>query len=132
LRSLEDGSIGRPFFTWKIGGFEMNGKCGNCGHELKIHYELFCPKCDADAIKVGVREVYDLFKLMYHMEANGFMSKDRYWKEYILESHHIGNDIYIDAYFGSGTNEVLNKYHEEVRRILGIDNDESVLMRVSW
>jgi hypothetical protein len=110
----------------------MNKECGNCGHELKIHYNWFCPKCDEKAIEIGSRKVYDLFKLMYHMEANGFMSKQRYWREYILESYNISNDIYIDAYFGEGSDEEINKYHEEVRRILGIDYDDTVIMRVSW
>lgn len=107
--------------------------CENCGHELEIHYEWFCPKCNVDVIEIKNQKVYDLFKLMYHMEANGFMSKDRYWNEYILESYHqISNDIYIDAYFGKGDNEELNNYHEKVRELLGIDNDDTVIMRVSW
>lgn len=111
----------------------MDKTCGNCGHKLEIHYEWFCPKCDVSALEIGSQKVYDLFKLMYHMEANGFMSKERYWREYILESYpQLANDIYIDAYFGDGMDEEINEYHAEVRKILSIDEEETAIMRVSW
>jgi hypothetical protein len=97
-----------------------------------MHYNPFCPKCDVSAIEIGTKKVYDLFKLMYYMEANGFMSKHRYWREYVLESYNISNDIYIDAYFADGDDEEINEYHAEVRRILGIKNEEKVIMQVSW
>jgi hypothetical protein len=76
--------------------------------------------------------VYNLFELMNLMESNGFMSKQKYWRDYILESYNISNDIYIDAYFGDGNDEELNEYHREVRKILGISNEETVIMKVSW
>jgi hypothetical protein len=66
------------------------------------------------------------------MEANGYMSKRRYWQEHVLESYNISNDIYIDAYFFDGDDEEINEYHAEVRRILGIHEEESVIMKVSW
>lgn len=110
----------------------MHDICGNCGHQLEIHYNWFCPKCETEAMVIGKKKVYDLFKLMCHMEANGFISKDKYWSEYVLESYNIRNDIYIDAYFGEGTDDEINKYHEYVRGLLGIEEDESVIMRVSW
>jgi hypothetical protein len=106
--------------------------CGDCGHKLEIHYKWFCPKCDVSAIEIGNMPVYDLFKLMYHMEANGFMSKDRYWRDYILESYNISNDIYIDAYFGDGDDPEINEYHAKVRELLSIDNEDSIIMSVSW
>jgi hypothetical protein len=76
--------------------------------------------------------VYDLFELMNLMESKGFMSKQKYWQDYILESYNIYNGIYIDAYFGDGNDEELNKYHREVRNLLGISNEETVIMKVSW
>lgn len=83
-------------------------------------------------LKKRTAEIYDLFELMRYMESRGFMSKDRYWREYVLESYNIANDIYIDAYFGEGEDEELNEYHAEVRRLLNIGNDDTVIMEVSW
>lgn len=78
------------------------------------------------------RDVYDLFELLYLMEKNGYMSKDRYWKEYILESYNVSNDIHLDMFFGDGIDDEYNEYHQEVRRLLNIEEDENVLMKVCW
>ncbi|ATF13571.1 hypothetical protein A616_16775 [Brevibacillus brevis X23] len=79
------------------------------------------------------REAYDLFELMEHMESQGFLSKRKYWRDYVLESYQtIGNDMYIEMYFGEGTDSEINEYHAEVRRLLNIDYDENVLMKICW
>jgi hypothetical protein len=83
-------------------------------------------------LKKRTADVYNLFELMRYMEAQGFMSKDRYWSEYVLESYNIANDTYIDAYFGEGDDEELNAYHAEVRRLLNIGEEETVIMEVCW
>lgn len=78
------------------------------------------------------RITYDLFLLMAYMEDQGFMSMKRYWKEYVLESYNISNDIYVEMCFYEGIDEETNEYHEEVRRLLNLGYEDNVLMKVTW
>ncbi|MGG1659491.1 hypothetical protein [Brevibacillus sp. NRS-1366] len=79
------------------------------------------------------RDTYDLFELMECMESKGFMSKNRYWREYVLASYPtIANDMYMDMYFGEGTDKEINGYHAEVRKLLKIDYEDNVLMKICW
>lgn len=109
--------------------------CKKCGTEMKTHYGKFCPLCDTDLIIVKKETFYDLFKLMYHMEAKGFMSMEKYWREYVLESYSLTNDIYLDMYFESDSeDEEINKYHDYVRKLLNIkeENYSQAIMWISW
>lgn len=102
--------------------------CEDCGTKEKLHYRWFCPKCDTTVLKKEVKVVGDLFKIMYHMEAHGYMSKNQFWNTII--DNIPGNDCYIDLYLeGEGATEV---YYEKVAELLGVEYGDRVTMWVSW
>ncbi|QPK89836.1 hypothetical protein IEN91_05205 [Bacillus velezensis] len=108
-------------------------KCERCGHELEIHYEWFCPRCDVEILKVKPKVTGDLFKIMCHMEANGFMSKDDFWSNWFIESHIVSNDSYVDMYLDDTfDDEELNRYMVKVAELLGVEIGEKVTMWISW
>lgn len=112
------------------------GNCDKCGHSLERHYIDYCPLCDVNKFEIKDKKIYDLFMIMAHMEAKGFMSEERYWREYVLESYpQIRNDIYINFWLGCfGDDEEINQYHRQLSEFFGFDPEEekSVIMRISW
>lgn len=109
------------------------GTCEKCGHDLEMHYVEFCPKCDINVLEIKGIRVFDLFKIMYHMEANGFMSKSDFWEKHILGNYNVSNDIFVNMYFDNDShNEQYNAYMEELSKILNVPLGESVIMLISW
>lgn len=107
--------------------------CDKCNHKLEMHYKLFCPKCDTDILIKKSNVVGDLFKIMYHMEANGYMSKDRFWSEWFTESFDFTNDTYVDmALDDTYDNEEINRYMRRVAELMGVKVGEYVIMWISW
>lgn len=111
------------------------GSCEKCGHDLERHYEDFCPKCDTSVLEKKIR-VFDLFKIMYHMEANGFMSKEQFWDNLCDRNDRIRNDIYINMYIEWDEDEEeqndFDRYYCELARILNLEYGEKVAMWISW
>lgn len=107
--------------------------CDKCGHKMTMHYERFCPKCNKDILIKKTRVVGDLFKIMYHMEANGYMNLDKFWREWFIDNHEFSNDSYIDFYLDDKfDNEELNVYMRKVAELLGVEVGDSVVMWISW
>ncbi|MBR2246139.1 MAG: hypothetical protein IJ880_03790 [Bacilli bacterium] len=113
------------------------GECKNCGYVLEMHYEVFCPKCNTDVLEIKDNRVFDLFKVMYHMEANGYMSKDDFWKKYILSRYRVHNDMYIRMHIDWDHREnveldEIEMYFKAMSEILGLENGDVVAMWISW
>lgn len=111
------------------------GNCDKCGHSLERHYIDYCPLCDVNKFEIKDKKIYDLFMIMAHMEAKGFMSQDEYWNRLTDEDGRIRNDIYIDMWFDCFTeNEEINKYHKYLNNFFGFkpEDEKSVIMRISW
>lgn len=97
---------------------------------MKIHYVKFCPKCDTSVLKKETKVVGDLFKIMYHMEANGYMSKDYFWH---LHSDLVsGNDSYFDLLLEATEGSDTHEYYTKVAELLGVEYGTEVTMWVSW
>jgi hypothetical protein len=103
-------------------------KCKECGHKMEVHYTIFCPKCDTDVLKRKPMVVGDLFKIMYHMEANGYMSKDSVWRHFNVP----GNDCYIDLCLEADEGSELHEYYSKIAELLGVNYGDEVVMWVSW
>lgn len=113
----------------------MYGSCEKCDHDLERHYVDFCPKCDTSVLEKKIR-VFDLYKIMYHMEANGFMSKDKFWEHLCDTNDRIRNDIYINMYIewdeDKEDQDDFDRYYCELARILNLEYGEKVAMWISW
>lgn len=123
----------------------MNKKCGKCDQNLKIHYEWFCPKCDIHVLQPKIEKVYDLFKIMYHMEAIGYMGKDKFWREFMIENYEFRNDTNISfnlGYYGWNRDKVVGNdleffdYLMKIGEVLNLTeeelNQETITVEISW
>lgn len=107
--------------------------CSKCNHKMEIHYEWFCPKCDTEILIKEHRVTGDLFKIMYYMEANGYMSKDEFWRDWFVDSFNFSNDSYVDMLLeDTYDNEELNEYMRKVADLLGVKIGDEVTVWISW
>jgi hypothetical protein len=108
-------------------------ECSKCNHEMEIHYGWFCPKCDTDILIMKQKVTGDLFKIMYHMQANGYMSKEKFWRDWFVDSFNFSNDSYVDMTLeDTYDNEELNEYMRKVAELLSVEVGDEVTMWVSW
>lgn len=106
--------------------------CDKCGHELKMHYIRFCPKCDTSVLIKDSDVTGDLFKIMYHMEANGYLSKRRFW-DWFTNMNDISNDTSIKVTLNDDSfDEEINEYMAKVAELLGVEFGSTVNMWISW
>lgn len=106
--------------------------CEKCGHELEMHYVTFCPKCDTKILTMNNKVIGDLFKIMCHMEANGYMKQDDFW-DWFTDSYDFSNDTYVELGIDdSYDDEELNKYMRKLSDLLHVEMGDYVLMWVSW
>lgn len=123
----------------------MNKNCTECDHKLEMHYQLFCPKCDKSVLKPRITKVYDLFKIMYHMEANGYMKKRDFWGKHICENYDVSNDSMMDLNLGFYGWERDNVHEDDLEyfdylmalwKVLNLTeddlNNEIITVEISW
>lgn len=97
--------------------------CPDCGHEIFVHYGLYCPVCYDPTPEMT--PIYDLFRCMYHVQEKGHIDfKNKVWVE-ICDHEEVQNDIHMKIYKHCGT------LVEEMFNVLGVEEDSAIFW-ISW
>lgn len=81
-------------------------------------------------------DYYDLFEIMYVMECNGYMSKDKFWSNYATEYGVNNNSIFwLDfGYYACTDKECIYKeYFVGLNKLLNLpDDNDGIMVETSW
>jgi len=107
-------------------------KCEKCGSEKVMHYVKFCPKCDKPEPKTV--KIYDLFKCMYYVQANGHPDFKNKLLRAIEEQRTVNNGIVIQIYRPEEGDVEMDPTYAAINTLfdtIGIE-DDNAWFEISW